>query len=125
MAGGGDPEDRLSCADGVGEAGEDGVGGFLGNLPLEGIDGDLDVHLAEEEAEDGQRAEEDDEDVGDQRHQTGIAVGAVIVHQGAAYHHYQGLYTSVSSSSSSSACTYLSRSDVALAVDCWLHQIRY
>lgn len=125
VAGGGDPEDRLGCPDGVGEACEDRVGGILGNLPLQGIDGDLDVHLAEEEAEDGQGAEQDDEDVGDQRHQTGIAVGAVVVHQGPAYHHYQGLSTSAAASEFPH---HLPRPDVsALPVACYccLHAQRH
>lgn len=47
MPGGSNPEDGLSSSNGVGEAGEDGIGGVLGNLPFKGINGDLDVHLAD------------------------------------------------------------------------------
>lgn len=49
MAGGGDAEDGLGGAEGVGEGGEEGGGGVLGNLPVEGVNGDGDVHVAEEE----------------------------------------------------------------------------
>lgn len=96
MASGGNPEDGLGGSNGVGEAGEDGIGGVLGNLPFKGINGDLDVHLAEEEAEDGEGAKEDNEDVGDQRDEAGIPVGAVVVHQSPTNHHYHRLSTKVS-----------------------------
>lgn len=48
MSGGGNPEDRLRSADSVGETGKQRVGSVLRNLPMNRIDGDLDVHLAEE-----------------------------------------------------------------------------
>lgn len=56
MSGGGYPEDGLSGADSVGEAGKQSVGSVLRNLPFDGIDGDVYVHLAEEKTEDGHGA---------------------------------------------------------------------
>ena len=43
--------------------------------------------MAEEEAENGERAKEDDEYVGYQRHDAGSSIGAVIVNQTTAYNY--------------------------------------
>lgn len=86
MAGGGDAEDGLGGAEGVGEAGEERGSGVLGDLPVEGVNGDGDVHVAEEQAENGEGAEEDDQYVGEEGHDARVTVGAVVVHQRAAHH---------------------------------------
>lgn len=49
-----------------------------------------DVHLAEEHAEDGEGAEEDDEDVGDEGEKTRPAERAVVVHQAPAHEQHRG-----------------------------------
>lgn len=55
--------------------------------------------MAEEEAEDGEGAEKDDKDIGDKGDDAGIPVSAMVVHQTPAYHHYQRLsYSSTTSS---------------------------
>lgn len=67
MAGGGDAEDGLGGAEGVGEAGEEGGSSVLRDLPVEWVNGNCDVHVAKEQTQDRQRTEEYDEDVGEQR----------------------------------------------------------
>lgn len=86
VTGGGDAEDGLGGAEGVGEAGEERGSGVLGDLPLERVNGDGDVHVAKEETQDSQGTEEHDEDVGEERDDARIAVGAVVIHQRAAHH---------------------------------------
>lgn len=51
-----------------------GVEGEIGNSDLR------DVHLAKEKAENGERAEEDDEDIGDERDEAGVAMRTVVIH---------------------------------------------
>lgn len=48
-----------------------------------------DVDLAREQAEDGEGAEEDDEEVREQREKARVAICAVIVHQAPASDDYQ------------------------------------
>lgn len=48
-----------------------------------------DVHLAEEHSEDGERAEEDEENVRDEGEKTRTPVGAVVVDQAAAHKHHR------------------------------------
>lgn len=48
--------------------------GKIGNPDLR------DVHLAKEKAENGERAEEDDEDIGDERDEAGVPMGTVVIH---------------------------------------------
>lgn len=46
-----------------------------------------DIHLAEEETENGEGTEEDDEDIGDERDKAGIPICTVVVHQRTTYQH--------------------------------------
>lgn len=50
-----------------------------------------DVDLAEEKAENGERTENDDEDVGEEREETDFSVSAVVVDESPANRHYHRL----------------------------------
>lgn len=85
------PQNRLSRPNSVSQTCNNAISSVLRNLPLEWIHRHRDVQLAEEKAKNGEGADEDDKDIGDQGDQAGFPVGTVVVHQGTAYQHYEWL----------------------------------